>query len=307
MIVISDYDQFRMDPHEKVSCAFGYFDGLHLGHMKVLSAAMVPGMKSAVMTFTNRPMNYVEGTRQEGARLMTNEEKIDLLGKMGFDYLFMFEFNEQIMNTSKEDFIRDFMCRFGIRRAVCGSDYTFGKGREGNSSNIGELCAPYGIEVEIVDDVYFLDCLISSTDIRNAVRSGDVISARQMLGRFYSISGTIVEGRHIGHRMGFATANIVPAPFLLVPRSGVYLTRCTLEGEKKYYSVSNIGTNPTVTDSSDVVLESHLFDCEEDLYGRSMKVEFLVRLRSEMRFSSMEELAEQISRDIGIAKDFYEI
>ncbi|MBO4359948.1 MAG: bifunctional riboflavin kinase/FAD synthetase [Eubacteriaceae bacterium] len=306
MIVINDYKTDTNIPEGPVSCAFGYFDGLHLGHMKVLSSAMAPGMKSAVMTFTNRPMNYVEGSAPEGARLMTNEEKIAMLEEMGFDYLFMFEFNEEVMNTSKEDFILNFMCRFGIKRAVCGSDFTFGRGREGNSSNIRQLCSEHSIDVEIVEDVYFLDSLISSTDIRNALRSGDVMSARQMLGRFYSISGTIVRGRHLGRSMGFATANIVPAPFLLVPKSGVYLTRCTVDG-RKYYSVSNIGTNPTVTDSSVLVLESHLFDCEEDLYGRSMKVEFLVRLRSEMRFSSIEDLAEQIGRDIDIARDFYEI
>ena len=153
MIVINDYRTDSFIPEGPVSCAFGYFDGLHLGHMKVLRAAMIPGMKSAVMTFTNRPMNYVEGTPPEGVRLMTNEEKVSMLEAMGFDYLFMFEFNEEVMNTTKEEFITSFMCRYGIRRAVCGRDYTFGRGREGNSSNIAELCAPHGIEVEIVDDV----------------------------------------------------------------------------------------------------------------------------------------------------------
>lgn len=306
MKIIGEVNDISFRADGPVCCAFGYFDGMHLGHQRVLKEALSSGMKSAVMTFINRPMNYITGSGYTASQLMSADERVGHLERMGFDYLFLFEFNDRIMNTTKEDFVRDYIHRLGIVKAVCGTDYTFGKGREGNTKNLPELCAPYGIETDIVDDVYFLGELISSTGIRECLRSGDITGARQRLGRFYSVSGTVSRGRHIGHSLGYATANIVPSPELVLPKNGVYLTRCTADG-RSYLSVSNVGVNPTVSDEGKICLESHLFGTDEEMYGKKLRVEFLMRLRDEHRFSGTAELSEQIGRDIDIVKDLYEI
>lgn len=300
MIIIDDYKSDY--PYtDELSCAFGYFDGFHLGHMKVLDKTKQDGLKRAVVTFNNRPMNYVMHENKT-EMLMSLEDKLKFFEKCGIDYLFIFDFDDEIMNTSKEDFVKNFMCRFNVKHAVVGFNYTFGKNKEGNAQNLSELCKPYGIAVEVVDEALYGTEAISSTLIREALKEGNVTAASQMLGRNYSLSGVVDYGKQLGRRIGFPTANLHTQGNIMLPKWGVYATKCTLLG-KQYYGVTNVGNNPTVEDGTKVSVETHIIDFEDEIYGEELKVEFLFKIRDEQKFNGIDGLIEQINRDAKTVRD----
>lgn len=294
MIIIENYKS-EYPYTDELSCAFGYFDGLHLGHMKVIEKTKQPNFKRAVVTFSNRPLNFVMH-EAKAEMLMSREEKIAFFEKIGIDYLFIFDFNDEIMNTSKEDFVKKFMVKYHIKHVSVGFNYTFGKNKEGTSDNIKELCAPYGISVDIVNEEESLGECISTSLIKEALSQGNIIRANQMLGRCYSVSGKVNYGKQLGRRIGFPTANLLCEESRVLPKWGVYAAKCTIMG-KTYYAVTNVGNNPTVEDGSKVSVESYILDFHEEIYGEEITVEFLFRIRDEHKFDSIEELTKQINRD----------
>lgn len=282
-----------------ISAALGYFDGMHLGHKKILAATAKSGMKRAVITFRNSPAAFC-CPGLDVKRLMSPEDKIDFLKKEGIDYLFMYEFDDYIKNMSKEDFVVNFIAGFNIRQTVIGFNYTFGKSKTGTKHDLKKLCAQHNIGVEIIRPVRCRGEIISSTAIRRYLQNGDILRANAMLGEPYALSGAVVAGKQIGRKLGFPTANIQFDGDMLVPKWGVYLTNVIIKGEK-YMGLTNIGDNPTLK-AGKLSVETFIMDFKNNIYDREVRLEFVDFLREEKKFENTDALKQQIAADIEIAK-----
>ena len=314
---------------DRTSLALGNFDGLHIGHRKIMEAAInsanASGLKSLCFTFSNHPFNFImrrEDDDPDAVKLICSEdEKIRLIEEMGFDILVNIPFDEHIMTMKAEDFfshiIKDSL------NAGCvsvGFNYNYGARAGGNSDTLKEECDKAGIEINIHEAVRVESEIVSSTLIREMIRIGNMELTSVYLGRPYSFKGTVSHGNRLGSAMGIPTVNI-PAPTdVMLPPSGVYYSRIVVDGIE-YKSVSNIGTRPTVTEQSsdikDIVLnsnmqtaqakniETNIFDFNGDLYGKDIVVYFDHFSRGEVKFSSKEELFDQIRRDCESAVEYH--
>jgi riboflavin kinase/FMN adenylyltransferase len=232
--------------------------------------------------------------------ITTPEEKIGLLAGLGIDAFILIPFSVEYARTTAEEFVRGILWeRLRIRRIFIGHDYTFGRGKEGNEAFLTEAGRRLGFEVEVMNAFCVGDTVISSTKIREALLAGEVGFAAALLGRPYNLSGRVISGNHRGVRLGFPTANIAPDKEL-VPARGVYAVR-VLRKENRHDGVVNIGFNPTFADKKCSV-EVHIFDFHEDIYGESLEILFIERIRDEVRFESPEKLIAQIDRDIARAR-----
>lgn len=306
----------ELNIESRTSVALGNFDGLHVGHRKIMedaiNSAEKKGLKSLCFTFSNHPFNYImrrNDNDPDAIKLICSEdEKIRLIEDMGFDILVNLPFDEHIMTMKAEDFFSNII--LGRLNAGCvsaGFNYSYGARAGGNAKTLKEECVRSGIDINIHDAVKVEDRIVSSTLIREMVKTGDMESVLKYLGRPLTYRGTVFHGRHLGSSKGFPTANILIDPSRLLPPYGVYFTR-TETDEGMYNAVSNIGVKPTVSASyasyNDVSIESFLFDYDGDLYGREIEVIFDHFSRPEKRFESKEKLFEQIERDCRNASDY---
>ncbi len=298
MKIITNIDEAPEIRHE-ISAALGYFDGMHLGHQKILAATAVPGMKRAVITFSNSPAAYC-GPELEVKRLMSLNDKVAYMKHAGIDYLFMYAFDDAIKNMSKEDFVAKFIAGCNVRHTVIGFNYTFGKGKTGTTHDLKKLCAQYGIGVDVIRPVRSRGEIISSTAIRRYLQSGDIKRANDMLGAPYALEGSVVAGKQIGRRIGFPTANIQIDAEMLVPKWGVYLTNVLIKG-KKYSGLTNIGDNPTLK-AGKLSVETYILDFAGNIYDRRVRLEFSDFLREEKKFADTDALRQQIKTDIETAR-----
>ena len=279
-------------PNAPLSIALGNFDGVHLGHAKLIGAAAQAarriGAKCAVWTFTANPF---------GAPYLTSlEERLELFESLGADIAVVCPF-EEIRGLSPAGFV-DLIASLGAVRCTCGYDYTFGAGAAGGVDTLRALAGGRGMECDVIGRV----CLpggetVSSTRIREYVAAGDVRAASEMLGRPYSFTYPVTHGNEIGRTLGFPTINQVFPADRVQPRRGVYVCRCL--GRP---AVTNVGVRPTVSDAGEVICETHIIDYSGDLYGKSVKVEFVKFIREERKFSSLSELKEQLARDAAQAR-----
>ena len=286
----------------------GAFDGMHLGHQRLVQKgrelARKNGWKTLLYTFANHPLSVL-APEKPPLPLTTREEKLALCEELGLDYVAMVEFTPEFSAMKPEAFLEQIFREYHARGLVSGFNFHFGQKGLGDAALIREVCRKKNAYAVIVDPVCMSGRPISSSWIRSCIAGGDVERARALLGRPYTIAGDVVQGKQFGRTMGFRTANLRPGKKLL-PGFGVYITD-TLVEEKRYHSITNVGDNPTVSNDGTPVIETHLFDCEEELYGRPIKVEFLKRIREERKFSSKEELRKQISRDVGTAKNYFRL
>jgi len=285
----------------------GNFDGVHKGHMvlfnKVKERAKATDGQAAVMTFEPHPIRVMKPGN--GPPLITPlKEKLDLIAETGVDVIFCIPFTRDFAAISARGFVEDILLKkIGIREIVVGYDYTFGHDRLGDISLLKELGGELGFKVHIVEPVYIDRRLVSSTSIRQLVREGEFSLAEAFLGRHYQISGTVIKGENRGGRLlGFPTANLKVVDEL-IPRMGVYAVTVQVEG-KTYNGVTNIGTNPTFGEHG-LSVETHLLDFSGDLVGKTIRINFLQRLRDEKTFKSVKELSDQIAEDIRIAKEVF--
>ncbi|MBE6038218.1 MAG: bifunctional riboflavin kinase/FAD synthetase [Anaerofustis stercorihominis] len=276
-----------------ISAGVGFFDGVHRGHMAIIDRTKGE-LPRAIISFVNQPAAFISENKL-AHRLMSSEEKADILEKEGIDYLFLFTFDEKMRNTSAEEFFEKAIVGNNIKKLICGFNFRFGKGGEGDVELLRSLCEKEGITLEIVEAVKCGDEVISSSLIKKYLYKGDAKRAAELLGRNFYIKGTVSKGKQLGRTLGFPTANIFVDDEIIVPKWGVYQTFTTVKGVR-YPSVTNIGNNPTVGDS--LRLESHIIDFSGDIYGEEATVEFVDFIRPEMRFSGIEELKAQVHRDI---------
>ncbi len=283
--------------------ALGTFDGVHIGHIalidKARELAAQAKLSMLIYTFENHPLEIFARTPK---LLMTHQERLLALKARGGDGCTVAtdRFTREYAATEPEVFARMLVDRFCAKHIVVGYNHTFGKGGKGTPELLCELGAQLGFEVSIVKPVLYLGEPVSSTRIRAALEGGDIKNANAMLGAPYALCGKIRHDKGIGTKIGFPTANLVFEEYKQLPLSGVYATRATVNGET-YAGVTNVGTNPTVNGERTSV-ETHMIDFSRDIYGEAFRVEFLERLRSEIKFKSTAALAEQIADDCAQAK-----
>jgi riboflavin kinase/FMN adenylyltransferase len=278
----------------------GNFDGVHLGHrhvfQRLVQGARAAERKSLLVTFVPHPKMVMHPERRPFYLLTTLEERINLLAELQLDAVILIPFTIQYAATTAEEFISDFLWEnLRVGKIFIGHDYKFGQGQAGNKDMLAAWGQDLDFEVEVINAFSCDDIIISSTRIRKLILAGDVRQAALLLGRPYNVSGSVIEGKKRGSALGFPTANIMPHKELL-PAKGVYAARVNLNGTQ-YQAVSNIGLNPTFGDVA-LSLEVHLIGFPpENIYGQSLDVLFIERIREERRFASIEELVAQISRD----------
>jgi riboflavin kinase/FMN adenylyltransferase len=285
--------------------AIGVFDGVHLGHQMVIStsarhAREVDGTP-VVLTFDPHPAKVLRP--DDAPHLLTaTQHKIALIRDLGVAHLLVLHFDRQFAATPPEEFVRQLVTSSRPLQEICvGHEWSFGKGRAGNLALLKQLGASCDFDVVGVPAVKVNDEVVSSTAIRRAVAEGNLIKATQMLGREYTILGTVIAGEKLGRKLGFPTANL-SAHSEQFPPNGVYVTEARL-GSALYRGVANLGYRPTIgAEKPERLLELHLFDLDKDIYGEEVEVRFLRYLRSEKKFENVDALAAQIARDVAEAR-----
>jgi len=290
---------------ERSWLTIGVFDGVHRGHRAILrqlvEGAHAAGSPAAVLTFARHPA-VVLG-HHDLKCLTTPEERADLLGALGVDVVITHPFDEKVAALTAIEFMQPLKNRLGLSRLLIGYDFALGKGREGNVSRLAEIGHELGYSLQVVEAVSDESGLISSTVIRKLVAVGDVADAAHMLGRPYSLAGPVVHGDARGKSIGFPTANIEVPVEKAVPAFGIYACWAVVNGERHPAAIS-IGIRPTFEgDQPDSRVEAYLLDFDTDLYGRTVKLEFVKRLRDELKFPSVDALIVQIEADVQAVRE----
>ncbi len=277
----------------------GVFDGVHLGHLATLKALCdTDAQTKCVYTFNSESVT----TKGQRKLLSTEAEKRELLLAGGADEVISVDFAD-VKNMTAEEFFEEILIEnLKADMIVCGEDFRFGKGASAGSLDMQKMCANKGIGFCKVETLVVGGEPVSTTRIRGLIESGEVYDADKLLGRPYSLTGEVVHGNHIGTGMGIKTLNMVPDDIKALPKSGVYSTRCIING-KLYKSVTDIGTKPTVSGTNDMIIETHVFDFDADVYGKSVRVEFLEYYRSEQKFDTLGQLKQTILNDIKRRKE----
>ena len=288
------------DSSEKTIVTIGTFDGIHIGHKKILknliTNAREEGKKSVLLTFFPHPRMVLQKDKTI-LLLNTLDEKSVLLEKMGLDFLIIHPFSKEFSRLTALEFVRDILVnKLNTSRLIIGYDHHFGKNREGNIHQLKEYSLLYDFKIEEIPAQDIDDVSVSSTKIRKALKEGNLKTANNYLGYYYMLSGTVVNGKKLGGTIGFPTANIeIKEPYKLIPSTGVYIIRTRINSDL-YNGIMNIGFNPTVLGKHQTI-EAHLFDFNENIYGEKIKIEFLYFLREEQKFKSVEELVTQLNID----------
>src|SRR5580765_4195549 len=288
--------------------ALGNFDGVHRGHRKILErvrrGAVEHGATSVIMTFDPHPSRVVRPDKAPPL-LMTTTQKLEALAAAGLHGAAIVRFTPSLSQWDPEMFVRTVLVDWlRVAEVWVGANFLFGHDRSGNFTMLRTLGARYGFKAEKIDAVRYKDFVVSSTRIRRLISEGRVDEAAALLGHEYYIDGTVVKGDRRGTRIGFPTANLCTDNELLPP-NGVYATT-TRVGEIVYPSITNVGVRPTVDETGRMTVESHIFNFDRDLYGASIQVGFVQRLRDERAFESVDLLQAQIAADCARARGLFD-
>jgi riboflavin kinase / FMN adenylyltransferase len=286
----------------------GNFDGVHLGHRMVIQKlaqhARHLNLPVVVMIFEPQPLEYFVKT-EAPARLTRLREKVLQFISLPVDDLLVLKFDAHFANLEAEDFIQDILLdKLNVKHLVVGDDFHFGKARRGNFALLKTAGLRAGFTVEDTCSMQLDGLRVSSSAIRKALASGDLANAERLLGRPFSICGRVVEGDQLGRTLGFPTANIKLFR-KNTPLSGVFAVAMTGINNRRIQGVANVGTRPTLSGAPKVVLETHLFDFNDNCYGQAVEVHFLKKLRDEQRFASLDALKAQIAKDVIAARAFF--
>jgi riboflavin kinase/FMN adenylyltransferase len=294
-------------PNRPTVATLGTFDGVHLGHKKIIERLTQEAEKSTVeslvLTFFPHPRMVLQGN-SDIQLLNTIQEKAELLESIGLQNLIIHPFDQSFSQLGAEEFVKTILVdRFNIKKIIIGHDHRFGKNRSADINDLIAYGKIYDFEVEQISAEEVDEVSISSTKIRKALLSGDIQLANEYLGYNYFITGTVVKGRQLGRTIGFPTANLkIEEDYKLIPLNGVYIVKSYWKG-KEVFGMMNIGTNPTV-DGKERTIETNFLDFEEDLYDKEMRIYFLQRIRSEEKFDSIDTLKAEIENDKVITQNF---
>ncbi len=289
------------------SLALGFFDGIHIGHRRILEKARDLGIekncKSGILTFKSHPLEILRPGFHFNY-LTTNDEREKIIRSIGMDYFLILPFTREIADTSPEDFIEEIlMKKLNARVLVVGKDYRFGKGARGNVDMLRSMLEPRGVEIHVISDISLKNRRVGSTNIRNDILNGSIDDANRSLGRWYSLEGEVQPGKQRGRTLGIPTANLDLPTDKVLPPQGVYCV-LVLYNNKLYQGVGSVGTRPTFEEYHPNI-EIHLLDFNGEIYGEKIRVFFIHRTRDILRFDSSDELVESIRGDISCCKDYY--
>ncbi len=309
MIKLNHPHTFNKNDFPPLAMALGYFDGVHLGHQKVIKEAKQiaesKGLKSAVMTFDPHP-SVVLGKRVQQIEYITPlEDKIRVIEGLGADYLFIVHFTPEFASLLPQQFVDDYIIGLNVKHAVAGFDYTYGKMGKGNMETI-QFHSRGSFDFTVVPKLSADGEKISSTLIRSVIHEGRVDAIPSLLGRHFSTAGVVAHGDKRGRTIGFPTANIETPDEYLLPPTGVYAVRIFIR-DQWHHGVCNVGYKPTFKEekAKKPTVEVHIFDFSEDIYGETATVEWHLRLRPEQKFSGIDALVEQIGKDKQAALNYF--
>lgn len=290
---------FEVTERKPTFVAVGSFDGVHLGHqavlLKMVATAQEAGARTAVLTFFPHPKRVIQQL-SEPYYLGTLDERVALLARLGVDLVITHPFNNRVRHTRAADFVAD-LCHYLDMRQLWGGNFALGYKREGDIPFLRRLGREKGYTVHQVEGmVMWQGERVSSSRIRRSLLEGDMAEVNGCLGRPYQVSGTVVRGAQIGRTIGFPTANLDYWTEQLLPDNGVYATYAWLE-DVRHVAATNVGVRPTVN-GHQLIVEAHLLDFDEDIYGRTVQLEFIERIRPEMKFPGLDALKAQIAADV---------
>lgn len=288
----------------KCVVALGCFDGVHLGHLSVINSALTKAKNENVpcclWSFSEPPKRYYNPSYTP--LLTDGEEKARIISELGVDIYLSVEFNSLIAALSPDEFFYEYLLkRLNPICIVCGYDFTFGRKGSGNTQTLRSLCEDNGVSFISVSPVDVDGIPVSSSAIREYLSLGEIEKATAFLGRRYSITAPVIDGKHLGRKLGFPTINQQISDNMCIPAKGVYLTKIFFD-DTEYFGITNVGTQPTVG-GKQIVFETNIFDFSGDLYGKKLRVEFIKFIRYEKKFNSLEELTNQINLDVSKAKE----
>lgn len=299
MNILRNIDEIRYD--KQTVLTLGTFDGIHLGHQqiikRVIECSEENNLRNIVITFHPHPRKVINPELQLKI-LTTTEEQINILEKLGVQNLFIINFTKEFSQLTPDEFIKNYLVdKIGISRIVIGYDHHFGKGRGGDVEFLKASGKKYDFEILQIQPFLIDDEPVSSTKIRNALESDEIKRANKMLGRTYSFSGVVVEGDKRGRELGYPTANIkISDEDKLLPQIGIYAVLVELDGIE-YKALLSIGKRPTFYNDGKVIPEVYIYDFNNDIYGKEIKVNLIEKLRGEEKFNSAEELIKQMNID----------
>ena len=278
----------------------GVFDGVHRGHQKIIkkltTGAHADDASAVVLTFDPHPASVLSG--QEIKCLTLPDERADFFEKLGVDIVITQHFTRELSTVTAYDFMSRLKQHLGLKHLLIGYDFALGKGREGNATRLTAIGSELDYSVEVVSALSDESGVISSTEIRKLIEVGNIVEAARLLGHPYSLHGPVIHGDGRGRTIDVPTANIAYSHEKMIPAKGIYACWAYLRGDK-YHAAINIGTNPTFTpDKQTPNVEAHVLDFYDEIYGEDVRLEFVARLRDELRFNSVESLLEQIWKDI---------
>jgi len=304
MILIRNLNQISQQI-PAIALTIGNFDGVHLAHQKIIAKtheiAKKNRLKTALLTFEPHPIIFLNKNNpnfSKNFRIYSLANKIRILQNYNLDYLLILNFNNYLSQLSHNNFVEDILIdKFNTKSLIVGYDFTFGKNRQGNFKTLEN----YDFDLHEISPIKFdNDLTISSSQARNFIKNGEIKKLNLILGKNYQIEGMVVKGNQIGHKIGFATANLLTKPHLILPKFGVYKTKIFIPKMQKTFSgITNFGIKPTINqNNSQPIFETHIFDFNQDIYGQKIVVIFEDFIRDEMKFINLEHLKQQIQLDI---------
>jgi riboflavin kinase / FMN adenylyltransferase len=304
-VVHSLHDVSSIDAAAELGVTIGNFDGVHLGHRQLLARIKQECLSRKLLfvavTFVPHPHKILY-PEKERFLIGSYEQRRKLLQEMGVDILVEFSFTRDFSTLSAEDFLQHHLCCHPhIKKFFLGYDFAFGTNKQGGHDVIKEFCQPRNIEVEIQPKFETKGGVVSSSLIRDLIVSGELKQVEELLQRPFQLQGLVIKGEGRGRKIGFPTANIHVDADLIVPQGGVYVSRTLYKG-MLYKSVTNIGHNPTFKSTSQLHIETNLFDFDLDIYGETLEIQFLQKIRDEIKFPTVNDLVAQIKRDVEFAR-----
>jgi riboflavin kinase/FMN adenylyltransferase len=293
---IDFFDAYRAKNPSAIT--IGPFDGVHVGHKKIIENLIEKseGLNTMLLTFFPHPRMVLQ--QDSNIKLInTIEERIQLLEVTGLNTLIIYPFNKEFSRLKARDFVRDFLIgHLNLKKIIIGYDHRFGRNRTANIDDLREFGEALDFKVAEIEAKEIDDITISSTKIRNALNEGDITTANAYLGYEFMLTGTVISGKGLGNTINFPTANIhIKEEYKLIPKQGVYFVKSMIDG-KTVFGMMNIGTNPTVAGTSETI-EVHFFDFDRDIYDKKIQIQLIKRLRDEQKFDSFEHLKAQLQKD----------
>ncbi|WP_040211746.1 bifunctional riboflavin kinase/FAD synthetase [Clostridium polynesiense] len=302
MLIIDEYFNKKIEKNTYI--ALGSFDGLHLGHMSLINKSIELAKEnkgySMVYTFKNHPKTVVKGATPPKL-LTSNEYKLKLLENSGVDVACLVTFDEEYMKITAEEFIKLLIKTYNAKGFVVGFNYKFGYRNTGDVELLRKLQNKYGYDLVIMDPLKYNDEIVSSSVIRKEISTGNIEKASLLLNRPYCLINTVIEGKKLGRKIGYPTANLKVDNKYVIPAVGVYYTNIQIDNVV-YKGITSVGTNPTV-EGKDFSIETYILDYNEDIYGREVYLYFIKRIRDESKFNSLDELVSRIDLDRKFAEE----